>query len=285
VFARIPFACPQSFYAFVCPGRRVTGFIPPLGGLFVASSNLSVERSWGRNSFSPVGAGKRAAAINVSDSDVPNRAVQLDDVELLNSMQAGCERSFDELFGRYWKLVFAIAWNITRQRSEAEEVVQDVFLTIYMRSGEYDAARASVRTWIAQFAHFKSLVRRRSMQMSLASLDDLKEFETGLAGAKSDTEGLERAAFVEECLSALEPRQRRAVELVHFDGYTLLETATILKQSLANTRNLYYRGMSALRTKVNVEVKPALTRLAISNRLSDAAADSLIAEGRLSHEA
>ena len=121
------------------------------------------------------------------------------------------------------------------------------------------------------------------MQISLANLDELKEFETGLAGITTDTGGMERAAFVEECLSVLDPRQRRAVELVHFDGYTLLETATILKQSLANTRNLYYRGMSALRTKLNVPGRqPALTRL--SDRLSDATADSLIAEGRLSHE-
>jgi len=254
----------------------------------VASSNLSIERSWGRNSYSPVGsaAEERAAASNVSDADVPKRAVHLDDAELLSSMRAGSESSFDELFSRYWKLVFAIAWNITRQRSEAEEVVQDVFLTIYMRSGEYDATRASVRTWIAQFAHFKSLVRRRSLQISLASLEDLKEFQSGLAGFTSETGGMERAAFVGECLSTLEPRQRRAVELVHFDGYTLLETAAILKQSLSNTRNLYYRGMSALRAKLNVQVRqPALTRLAVSDRLSDSAADSLIAEGRLSHEA
>jgi RNA polymerase sigma-70 factor (ECF subfamily) len=253
--------------------------------LLVASSNLSIERSWGRNSFSPIrpAAGESAAASGVLDSGVQQQAVHLGDIELLSSMQAGCESSFDELFSRYWKLVFVIAWNITRQRSEAEEVVQDVFLTIYIRSREYDATRASVRTWIAQFAHFKSLVRRRAMQISLANLDELKEFETGLAGITTDTGGMERAAFVEECLSVLDPRQRRAVELVHFDGYTLLETATILKQSLANTRNLYYRGMSALRTKLNVPGRqPALTRL--SDRLSDATADSLIAEGRLSHE-
>ena len=248
-------------------------------------SNPSLERPWTRKAYGAAAsdAEKLGTAIAVAPAD---HVIQLDDVELLRSLKAGCEKSFDELFGRYWKLVFAIAWNITRQRSEAEEVVQDVFLTIYMRNGEYDATRATVRTWIAQFAHFKALVRRRSMQVSLASLDELKEFESGLAGIGTENGVMERATFVEECLSTLDPRQRRAVELVHFDGYTLLETATILKQSLANTRNLYYRGMSALRSKLHVQVRlPAMARLAISDRLSEATAGTLIPEGSLSHEA
>jgi RNA polymerase sigma-70 factor, ECF subfamily len=196
-----------------------------------------------------------------------------DDADLILSLQSGCEKSFDALFAKYWKLVFAIAWKILRQRSEAEDIVQDVFLTIYLQSDRYDPSRGSVRTWIAQFAYFKALVRRRFLQtVEMTNLDELKEFESGLLRFGSAEGVLERAAFVEECLGALKPRQRRTVELVHFDGYTLLETATILKQSLANTRNLYYRGINSLRA----QLLAAHAGSAPAGTLSDVAAESFI---------
>ena len=174
-----------------------------------------------------------------------------DDTELIRLLQSGSDESFELLFARYWRLVFAIAWRILRHRSEAEDVVQDVFLTIYLRSAKYDSDRGSVRTWIAQFAHFKALVRRRSLQTAdLENIDELKEFESGLLRFGNAEGVMERATFVEECLSTLNPRQRRTLELIHFDGYTLVEAASVLKQSLANTRNLYYRSLSALRTQL-----------------------------------
>ena len=174
-----------------------------------------------------------------------------DDSDLIRAIQAGCSQSFNLLFSRYWGLIFAIASKVLRQRCEAEDVVQDVFLTIFLRCDKYDASRGTVRTWIAQFAYFKALVKRRSLQLADAdNLDDMAEFEAGVLRFGMIQGVMERATLVQQCLATLNPRQRRTVELVHFDGYTLLETARILGQSLANTRNLYYRGISALRLQL-----------------------------------
>lgn len=171
-----------------------------------------------------------------------------DDLEHIQALQDGCEKCFDALFAKYWKLVFTIAWKILRERTAAEDIVQDVFLTMYLQRDRYESSRGSVKTWIAQFAHFKSLMKRRYIQTrELVNLDEYSEFESGLMEFAASQGVLERAAFVEECLAVLNPRQRRTIELVHFDGYTLMETAAVLKQSLANTRNIYYRGMKALR--------------------------------------
>ncbi len=176
-----------------------------------------------------------------------------DDLALIQSFQEGCNRCFEALFARYWKLVFTIAWKILRQRTDAEDIVQEVFLTICLQCDRYDASRGSVKTWIAQFAHFKALIRRRDLQTrAQRNLDEFSEFESGLLRFGSSQGAMERATFVEECLATLNPRQRRTVELVHIDGYTLLEAAAVLKQSLANTRNLYYRGMKTLRYQLTV---------------------------------
>lgn len=211
------------------------------------------------------------------ESPHKGHAEPADDIALLRALQGGCEQCFDILFARYWKLVFAIAWKILRERGEAEDIVQDVFLTIYLLKNNYDPHRASVRTWIAQFAHFKSLLRRRALQTrEPLTLNELVEFESGLVRFGPSEGILERAAFVEECLATLNPRQRRTVELVHFDGYTLRETATILKQSLANTRNLYYRGMKAIRSQF-LTARPATVQreTSVIESLPDRLAESV----------
>ena len=201
-----------------------------------------------------------------------------EDADLIRAMRDGCEISFDRLFARYWKLVFAIAWKILRQRSEAEDIVQEVFLAIYQRSDQYDPERASVRTWIAQFAYYKALLRRRSLHSAAAAnLDELNEFEIGLSRFNQVNGVLERAAFVEQCLAVLGPRQRRILELVHFDGYTLTEVAAMLKQSLANTRNLYYRGLHALRLQMqDPHLNPASTESTIPATLPESGSESMI---------
>ena len=172
-----------------------------------------------------------------------------EDDALIARTQAGCDRCFDLLFARYYRLVLAIAWKILRDRTAAEDVVQNVFLTIYLKRDLYDSTRGSIKTWIAQFAHFKALAERRHLQtQELECLDVLDYFETEMRGLGAHHDVLQRAALVEQCLSSLNSRQRKTVELIHFDGYTILETAEILQESLANTRNLYYRGMKALRS-------------------------------------
>ena len=63
----------------------------------------------------------------------------------------------------------------------------------------------------------------------------------------------EWARYVESGIATLNPKQRRIIELVHFEGYTLQETSEIARESLANTRNYYYRGLKALRNFLNAE--------------------------------
>jgi RNA polymerase sigma-70 factor (ECF subfamily) len=200
----------------------------------------------------------------------------LSDLVLIRAMQEDCEACFDVLFAKYWKLVFAIAWKILRERSNAEDIVQEVFLTIYLQRDKYDYNRGSVKTWISQFAHFKALLRRRYLQTrELTNLEEFLEFESEFVRVGASQGVLERAAFVEECLSGLNPRQRRTIELIHFDGYTLQETSSVLKQSLANTRNIYYRGMKALRDQL-VSPAHALRDKSETRSIPERRADALI---------
>jgi len=180
------------------------------------------------------------------------------DLLLLDGIRDECQDCFSLIFHRYCHLVFDIAQRILRDRGEAEDVLQEVFLAIFEQRYKYDPLRGTVKIWVCQFAHFKALMRRRSLGVrQILAFEQTTDFEEGLSSELRDVADVHAwACSVETALSQIHDRQRRTIELIHFDGYTLQEAATILSETLANTRNLYYRGMKALRALL-LPVKPA----------------------------
>src|SRR5713226_5788788 len=89
----------------------------------------------------------------------------LADDRLLGNIGQGCSDCFALLFHRYFRQVFAVSFKIVRDRAEAEDILQEVFLSIYLQQERFDPSRGSVRTWILQFAYFKSLLRRRYLHI------------------------------------------------------------------------------------------------------------------------
>jgi DNA-directed RNA polymerase specialized sigma24 family protein len=84
----------------------------------------------------------------------------LTDEALLHNIAHGCEDCFDLLFLRFFRPVLNMAFKIIRDRSEAEDVVQEVFLCIHEQRERFDPSRGSARTWVLQFGYYKSLKRR-----------------------------------------------------------------------------------------------------------------------------
>jgi RNA polymerase sigma-70 factor (ECF subfamily) len=187
------------------------------------------------------------------DSEHSRRhASYIEDSALICSCQDGCMECFAILFNRYCKLVFSIAWRLLRQKDEVEDLVQEVFLSIFLQRNRYDPTRGPVRTWIGQFAQFKALNRRRLIsKRRQLPLEEAREFEALVNPSIAANTAIERQLLVGECLASLNPNQRRILEAIHFEGYTLREAADLLNESLANTRNLYYRGMKTIRLHVN----------------------------------
>ncbi len=181
----------------------------------------------------------------------------LADDELLRNIGQACTDCFAILFHRYCRQVFSVSFRILRDKSETEDILQEVFLSIYLQQEKYDPARGSVRTWILQFAYFKALLRRRYLRIrNFYKQEEVSESTGTRRTPSSELHGMisaEWARYVESGIAALNPKQRRVIELVHFEGYTLQEVSEIVRESLANTRNYYYRGLKALRSFLKVE--------------------------------
>jgi RNA polymerase sigma-70 factor (ECF subfamily) len=177
-----------------------------------------------------------------------------DDV-LLRNIGEGCTDCFALLFHRYCRQVFSVSYRIIRDRAETEDVLQDVFLAIFLQQERYDPTRGSIRAWILQFAYFKALLRRRYLRIrhfyNDEELSEAREIRGNEGSGRMGMISAEWARCVETGIDTLGPKQRRVIELVHFEGHTLQESAEILRESLANTRNLYYRGLKQLKQFLN----------------------------------
>jgi RNA polymerase sigma-70 factor, ECF subfamily len=194
----------------------------------------------------------RSAPIIAIQMHVHEHPEPLKDDELLLHIGQGCTDCFTLLFHRYCRQVFCVSYRILRDRAETEDVLQEVFLSIYLQQERFDRTRGSVRTWILQFAYFKALLRRRYLSIrNFYKQEEASELREVRASRSADVFGMsptEWARYVEAGTAALGEKQREVIELVHFEGYTLRETASLLGETLANTRNYYYRGLKILRS-------------------------------------
>jgi RNA polymerase sigma-70 factor, ECF subfamily len=183
---------------------------------------------------------------------------QLSDEELLGGIRVGCDECFGLLFHRYLRQVVSLSFAILRDRSEAEDILQEVFLSIYLQQEKYDSSRGTAKTWILQFAYYKSLLRRRYLRIrNFYRNEEIQEGKqiTALNGGPYPMNPGDWAHTVERAVSSLNAKQRKAIELIHVQGCTLQETADALGESLANTRNHYYRGLKALRMLLNASAE------------------------------
>jgi len=181
------------------------------------------------------------------------------DEELMVGLRVEDAKALDLLFGRYSRLVFAIALRTLNDRSEAEDVVQEVFFNLYQKAMLYDSARGTVKGWVVQIAFSRARDRRAYLSRrgfysgtDVESLHDTLVGQTDVehdVGVRLDFSHL-RCAFEE-----LTTIQRRTLELFYFEGLELREISERLREPFGNVRHHFYRGLDRLRKS------PAVKRL------------------------
>src|SRR5271156_7018328 len=83
----------------------------------------------------------------------------LTDDQLMVQLQDGVNDALAVLFERYHRLVFSIALKIVRDRGEAEDVTQNVFLEIYSSVAQFDPGKGTTKVWLLQYAYHRAFNR------------------------------------------------------------------------------------------------------------------------------
>ena len=193
-----------------------------------------------------------------SRTELLERAAEATDETLLTKVQVGDRDSLAILFRRYARMVRTVAHRILRDASEADDLVQDVFLFVFRKACLFDPAMGSVRSWLIQVTWHRAIDRRRYLAArhfytSVELEEDLLEWDGGQGLSRFYGESMEGALGRETLRridESLSEDQRRVIRLYFFEGHTVAEIATMLGQTPGNVRNHYYRALEKMRREI-----------------------------------
>jgi len=179
---------------------------------------------------------------------------EITDEALIGRVQTGDREALASLFRRYAHPVRNVGQRILRDKAEADDLVQEVFLYIHRKSVLFEGSKGSARSWIIQVAYTQALLRRRELKSHgfyLSGIAD-RPVECEQASNKEahydDTvEGLFGRNGWKKIVEDLTEDQRKTFRLHFFEGYTFAEIAEKMGQTHANVRNHHYRGLEKLR--------------------------------------
>lgn len=153
------------------------------------------------------------------------------------------------LFERSSAKLFGICLRILKDRGDAEDALQEVFVSVWHRAATFDPARASPITWLATIARNRAIDRLRSLARSRATepeaagrdVPDDAPSAFDVAAATSDT------AMLRHCLEELEERQSQAIRSAFFDGFSYPELAARAAVPLGTMKSWVRRGLQQLK--------------------------------------
>lgn len=144
--------------------------------------------------------------------------------------------------------LFGICLRICDDRQGAEDVLHDVYLTIWNRAGAYQPGRASPISWLATIARNRAIDWRRRQGRSQAAPVEAADAVPDTAPVQDDVLLAEEArARLHLCLEAIEGRQRSAIRSAFFGGLTYVELAERQAVPLGTMKSWVRRGLLALR--------------------------------------
>ncbi|HXR91633.1 MAG TPA: sigma-70 family RNA polymerase sigma factor [Steroidobacteraceae bacterium] len=158
------------------------------------------------------------------------------------------QRAFAELYRHTGGRLFGVCLRMLRDPGDAEEVLQEVFTTVWRRADGFDPARASALTWLVALTRNKAIDRlRQRREVPLDDPIDLDRMIDERPAPPDDAEASQDYVRLLKCLEALEPKQRRSVRAAFFTGATYNELAARCQVPLGTFKSWIRRGLIQLR--------------------------------------
>lgn len=145
--------------------------------------------------------------------------------------------------------LFGVCLRILNDRSEAEDVLQDVYVTVWRKAGSFDPGRASPITWLVAIARNRAIDRLRAGAISrrMDPIEAAGEVSDPAPAALDLVEASEQSIRLETCLQELEARHSAAIRSAFLDGVTYEELAAHMGVPLGTMKSWIRRGLLKLR--------------------------------------
>jgi RNA polymerase sigma-70 factor (ECF subfamily) len=169
-----------------------------------------------------------------------NRASPPSSQALLIRLAAGDQQALGEFYDLYAGLVNGLALRILRDTSDAEDVVQEVFVQVWRQASRFDPSRGTPEAWLCTMARTRALDRLRRR---VSRREEAEEQAPAPTGVPRTEEGI----AVRKALDGLSPEQRKALELAYYEGLTQSEIAERLGEPLGTVKTRIRTAMMRLR--------------------------------------
>ncbi|MBB2975057.1 RNA polymerase sigma-70 factor (ECF subfamily) [Microbacterium endophyticum] len=174
--------------------------------------------------------------------------------ELLLAVAQGDQSAFARLYDMISSRVFGLIVRVLVDRSQSEEVLQEVFLEIWQSASKFAPNKGQGRSWVFTMAHRRAVDRVRSAQSS-ADRDVRAGFkDMGVAhdGVSEEAELRIEGRRVAQAVSTLPEAQREALTLAYYGGYSQSEIAALVGAPLGTIKTRMRDGLTRLRAEMGV---------------------------------
>jgi RNA polymerase sigma factor (sigma-70 family) len=186
----------------------------------------------------------------------------LDLSRLLARAGLGDRAAFATLYERTSPHLFAVVLRINRDRAQAEDILQEVYVNIWRAARSFDAAQSQPLTWLTSIARNRAIDSLRRVQtqpqmqtssgaLGAADAEDEDVYDTVADASPGPLDLLSRASdarALDQCLDKLSALQRQSVALAFFHGLSHAEVAAQLRQPLGTVKSWVRRALMTLKT-------------------------------------
>lgn len=183
------------------------------------------------------------------------------DAGLVRAVAGGDERALAELYDRFAPVLLGLARRVLHDSEDAHEVVQEAFLHVWNRAGNYEPGRSSVSTWLALITRSRAIDRVRNRKVVDRTHAAMQKeagpaHESARGGARVLEE--ERRRRVQRELGRIPAEQRRILEMAFFEGMTQREIAESTGIPLGTVKTRTLLAMRKLREGLRDEIRELL---------------------------
>jgi RNA polymerase sigma factor (sigma-70 family) len=174
----------------------------------------------------------------------------LDDRALVARVTEGDGGALEALYARYGRACFGLARRILADEQFAQDVVQEVFLTVWRDAHRFDATRGGFSTWLLSMTHHKAVdaVRREeNLRKRRTTAEILEDREVDGPQVHDEVWSTLRRERVRAAMQTLPDPQKEALTLAYFGGYTQREIAGITNTPLGTVKTRMLAGMKRLK--------------------------------------
>lgn len=176
-----------------------------------------------------------------------------DEIELMRRIKGRDEEALSELYDLYNRLLYGLIISIVKKREEAEDVLQEVFITIWERASTFNEDKGNVYSWIITLTRNKAIdrIRSKGYKTQQKASQDVDAPEFSLEGDNFDpletTIFSDRAELVRKALTEIPDQQSEVLKIAYYSGMTQQEISDKLKIPLGTVKTRMRQGMLKLK--------------------------------------